>query len=392
MHLLRSAAELLAGDEDALRSDALTNLAGMLSGLTAETLADLLRRRDTPSALVAGGDAVRTVTDRMTSENVATFVSQSIAAEHGASHRLAEAFQALVPDLDERTQLVSQVGRQMAESPFGQTDDFPDIWKRAETLLTSYDDEQFVHDEYARELNVARTQATEVEDVNDDPEDRIATWLATVDPPALRSLDLQLLLDLLALERDPFRWRDIVDTVCSHIEELTLSGDLERALKLLDNIARQRPDGDAPAEADSIGSFAVAAIDRLATGPALRHALAQLQTGDKSAATQVKQLCDTLGPGIVMSLAELLASERDARVRRAVRDILVGFGARGREAVRQLLSAPDWEVRHTAAFLLREFGGDEGLDELRHLLTDAEPLVQREALRAMVRVGDERAY
>ena len=392
LHLLRSATDLLVGEEDGLRNDALANLAKMLTGLTAETMADLLRRRDTPSAMTGGRDAVRTVTDRMATEDVATFVSKSIAAEHGASHRLAEAFQALVPDLDERSQLVSQVGRQMAESPFGQTDAFPDIWKRAETLLTSYDDEEFVHDQYAHELNFARTQATEVEDVSDDPEERIAAWLATVNDPSLRALDLQLLLDLLALERDPFRWRDIADTVCSSIEELTLSGHLERALPLLDGVARKRPDDEAPAEADSMGSFAVAAIDRLATGPAMRHALARLQTGDETAATEVKQLCDTLGPGIVMSLAEVLSSERDARVRRTVRDILVGFGARGRDAVRQLLNAPDWEVRHTAAFLLREFGGSEGLDELRHLLTDAEPLVQREAIRAMVSVGDERAY
>ena len=49
-------------------------------------------------------------------------------------------------------------------------------------------------------------------------------------------------------------------------------------------------------------------------------------------------------------------------------------------------------MRQTAAFLLREFGGNEGLDELRHLLTDTEPLVQREAVRTIVRVGDERAY
>jgi hypothetical protein len=77
----------------------------------------------------------------------------------------------------------------MAESPFGETDAFPDIWKRTEALLTSYDDEQFVHDQYARELNTARTQATEVEDVSDDPDDRIAAWLATVDNPALRTLD-----------------------------------------------------------------------------------------------------------------------------------------------------------------------------------------------------------
>jgi HEAT repeat protein len=403
LQLLRAATELLKEDDNEPRAGALTNLAQMLTGMSAETMADLLRRRGTPAAMVDSEDAVRTVTDRMASADVATFVSDSIVAEQGASHRLAEAFQALVPDLDERRQLVSLVGRKMAESPFGQTQAFPDIWKHAETLLTSYSDEEFVHDEYAHELNRARTQAIEVENVSDDPEERIAVWLATIDDTALRSLDLQLLLDLLALERDAFRWRDIAETVGGHIEGLTLSGDLDWALRLLDGIARERPDDsdgsdsgdnrdDAPSAPDSLPGFAVAAIDRLAVGPAVRHAIAQLRSGSATAVTQVKQLCDTLGPGIVVSLADVLATERDARVRRTVRDILVGFGARGRDAVRQLLNAPDWEVRQTAAFLLREFGGDEGLDELGHLLTDAEPLVQREAIRAMVRMGDERAY
>ena len=392
LHLLRAATELVADEEDAPRDETLANLATMLAGLTAETMADLLRRRGTPAALAGGRDAVQTVAGRMASEDVASFVSGSITAEHGASHRLAEAFQALMPDLDDRRQLVSLVGQQLAESPFGQTDAFPDILKRAETLLTSYQDEQFVHDQYAQELNHARTQAIEVEGVSDDPEDRIASWLETVNDPALQSLDLRLLVDLLTLERDKFRWRDIAQTVCSHIENLALSGDLGQALMLLDRVARERPDGVAPAEADSMAAFATEAIDRLAAGPTIRHALAQLHTGDTTAVTQVKQLCSTLGPGTVVSLAEVLASERDARVRRAVRDILVGFGARGRDAVRQLLNAPDWEVRQTAAFLLREFGGNEGLDELRQLLTDAEPLVQREAMRAMVRAGDERAY
>ena len=392
VHLLRAATELVADEEDAPRDETLSNLATMLAGLTAETMADLLRHRGTPAAMAGERDAVQTVTDRMAPEEVATFVSESITAEHGASHRLAEAFQALMPDLDERRQLVSVVGQQLAESPFGQAGAFPDIWKQAETLLTSYQDEQFVHDQYAHELNHARTQATEVEDISDDPTDRIDSWLETVNDAALQSLDLQLLVDLLTLERDEFRWRDIAQTVCSHIETLTLSGDLEQALMLLDRVARQRPAGDAPAKADSMAAFATEAIDQLAAGPAMRHALAQLHTGDKTAVRQVKHLCHTLGPGIVVALAEVLASERDARVRRTVRDILVGFGARGRDAVRRLLNAPDWEVRQTAAFLLREFGGNEGLDELRQLLTDAEPLVQREAMRAMVRVGDERAY
>ena len=376
LHLLRAATQVQGGDEAARHTDGLANLAGMLSRLSAETMADLLRQRGSPAAMVGGQDAVQAVTDRMAPEDVARFVSDSIAAEQGASHRLAEAFQALVPDLGERRQLVSLAGRQVADSPFGQTDAFPDIWKRAEGLLTSYSDEQFVHQQYAHELNFARTQATEVEDISDDTADRIASWLATVNDLALRSLDLQLLCDLLTLERDAHRWRDVANTACGHVEDLTLSGDLEWALRLVDGVARERPDGR----------------ERLAAGPAVRHALGRLHNGDDAGVTQVKRLCETLGPGIVKSLAEVLASERDARVRRTLRDILVGFGARGRDAVRQLLDAPDWEVRQTAAFLLGEFGGDEGLDELGRLLTDAEPLVQREAIHAVVSVGDERAY
>ena len=75
-----------------------------------------------------GQDVVHAATEQMASDDVATFVAESIAAENGASHRLAEAFQALVPDLDDRRQMVSLVGQQMAESPFGQTDAFPNVW------------------------------------------------------------------------------------------------------------------------------------------------------------------------------------------------------------------------------------------------------------------------
>jgi len=87
----------------------------------------------------------------------------------------------------------------------------------------------------------------------------------------------------------------------------------------------------------------------------------------------------------------VLSAEQDARSRRRLRDILVGFGAAGREAAQQLMNASNWEVRRTAAYLLREFGGTEGLRELQPLLTDTEPLVQREAVQALVLNGSEAA-
>ena len=55
------------------------------------------------------------------------------------------------------------------------------------------------------------------------------------------------------------------------------------------------------------------------------------------------------------------------------------------------MNAANWEVRRTAAFLLREFGGAEGLRELQPLLADPEPLVQREAIQALVLNGTDAA-
>ena len=55
------------------------------------------------------------------------------------------------------------------------------------------------------------------------------------------------------------------------------------------------------------------------------------------------------------------------------------------------MSSTNWEVRRTAAFLLREFVGAEGLKELIPLLTDAEPLVRREAVQGLLLNGTEEA-
>src|SRR4029077_16062274 len=96
------------------------------------------------------------------------------------------------------------------------------------------------------------------------------------------------------------------------------------------------------------------------------------------------RICHAMGPAVIAPLAEALSSEQDARARRRLRDILLGFGARGRESVQQLMSAPNWEVRRTAVYLLREFGGTEGLKDLAPLLADPEALVQREAVQGLV--------
>ena len=388
-HLLRQAVEVTGGGTADPGSEPLGNLAELLTRLDAPTLAELLRRRGNGPA--NREDPIQVVADLIEPQQVVEFVSGSVAADGTASQRLAEAFQALVPDIDDRRKLVALAGDQIAESPLGQTDSFANMWQQAESLLTSYSDEPYVSDEYGGELGSARTRATEVEQVSDDPPERIASWLSTVDDLSLRSLDNQLLLDLLVLETDPHRWRDIAETVCAHVEAVSETGDLEWAGRFTEALAAARTDDVAASADESIARFADEACEHLAAGTVISRALTRLRRGDDDV-PHVKRLCVALGPRVVAPLAKALAADSDARVRRTARDILISFGADGRSAVKQLLDAPDWEVRQTAAFLLREFTGGSGLDELKRLLADPEPQVQREAIRAMILADDERAY
>jgi HEAT repeat protein len=132
-------------------------------------------------------------------------------------------------------------------------------------------------------------------------------------------------------------------------------------------------------------------LQRFGRGPHMKHVAAHLRSADDAAFNQFEQLCRSIGTPVIAPLAEALSAEQDARSRRRLRDVLVGFGAQGRDAVQQLMNAPNWEVRRTAAFLLLEFGGSEGLKELIPLLTDNEPLVQREAVQGLVFNGSDEA-
>ena len=118
--------------------------------------------------MVGAIDVVGTVVGHMGDETIASFVAGSVIEQGGATERLAEAFQALVPDSDGRRQLLSLSENQVAASPMGKQEDFPDVWRRTEEMLTSYSDEKYVGKEYARELSQARAQAVEIDEMNDD--------------------------------------------------------------------------------------------------------------------------------------------------------------------------------------------------------------------------------
>ena len=382
--LLKGLAEYLAKTDPGGLEPMFGHMGNAAGQLSADAMLKLLDQRNRQEVMVGSINVPGAVTERMGDAAVAHFVAASVEKERGASERLALAFQALVPDADRQRQLLGLAEHELAASE-GIGGGFKEMWDRVETMLTSYSDEKYVSEQYARELSGARSRAVDVERISDDPPERIAGWLGTVADAALRSLDHQLLLDLLALEPEAARWRDIAHTAVAHAEDLVRVGYFDQAWQLADAVVLEA--GRDPARKP----HASAALERFGRGTFMKHVSSHLRGSDDTSYERFKALCHAIGPPVIPALAEGLSSEKDARARRRLRDILVGFGASGRDAVQRLMSAPNWEVRRTAAYLLREFGGAEGLKDLIPLLADPEPLVQREAVQVLVLNGSTEA-
>ena len=384
--LLRGLAEYVGKTNPAQLDQTLRQMGSVAGRLSAEAMLELLMRRNQPEAMAGNVDVVSAMVHRMSDGTVAQFVSNSVISENGATDRLVQAFQALVPDGDRQRKLIALAEPEVAASELGNDETvFEELWQKVEAMLTSYSDKKFVSEAYAKELSGARAKAIDIEATSDDPPERISGWLSTVSDGALRTLDTMLLIDLLRLEQETARWLEVADTVIGHAEDLVRVGYLDRALQLADAVStegQRLPDRSARARV---------LLERLGRGPMLRHVAKELRTADEGMYERFKRLAHAIGPAVIPPLAEALSAEQDARSRRRLRDILVEFGPAGRESVQQLMNAANWEVRRTAAFLLREFGGVEGLRELVPLLTDTEPLVQREAVQAIMLNGTDAA-
>lgn len=370
-----------AHGEDAV----LQTAADAMSRVTPDMLLAVIRQTLSPEPEQA--QIASALVHRIKDKTIASFVAGSVVNERGASERLAQAFEALVPETDRKERLLDLAKEEAADTPLGQESGFEELWQSATQMLTSYSDERYVSTEYARELSGARKQAIDVERVSDDPPDRIQGWVTTISDDAVKELDFQLLLDLLKVESDPTPWREIARLAVLEVNRRTQAGKFEEAHVLAEAVVRE----SGPEGRESLRSAAESAVDALAGGPLARHLAVHLRTLDDAEVEPLSRLCRTIGTRIVKPLAEVLVAEENVRAVRRLRELLFGFGAAGRESVERLKLSPNPAVRRTAIDLLRMFGGQEALSELATMLEDADPQVQREAIRAIVATGSEQA-
>ncbi len=386
LQLMRTALDTAKDQHPEAAEQTLQTMADSCARLTPEMMLAMLGSRQSSNA--ADAQMANALMERMSDQTVASFVARTVTVEKGATERLAHALEVLVPETERKGRILELAHDEAQQGELGQEDGFESLWKSAANMLTSYTDASFVSDEYGKELTAARAQALEVERVSDDPPERVQAWVATVSEQAVHALDLDLLRDLLRIEEDPALWEGIATVVVGEIERRTLHGELPGAHALAETLEREtKPEGRAP-----LRPVATRSIERLAAGPLVKHVGANLRKAEDSEIESLNRLCHTIGAGVVRPLAELLAVEENPRATRRLRELLLGFGAAGRQSVEKLKHSPNPAVRRTAIDLLRVFGGQEALPELVSMLNDADPRVQRESIRAIVQIGTNNAY
>ena len=385
MRMLRGIVDVVSKNDPERLEPVLRNMASAVGQCSPEMLLALIG----PQGDEEGPRLMQAVISRMTDTTIARFVARQVIAENTPTNRLAQAFQTLVRDGDQRQRLLALARDDVAASPLGSTEGFESVWNHvAEKLLTSYSDEPFVSDAYGSELSGARTQAVEVEHVNDDPPERIGAWLGTIATTALRALDLALVLDLLRIEQEEDRWGALMKPVVGLLEDLLLVGDFDATLALIDVLVKEAGGSGSTARRQ----HAITAIDLLIAGSMMRHVTTHLATIEEAPFERVKAMCVSLGEVLVRPLAEALSVEARPRTRERLTSILIAFGSVGRRTIERLKSSQNPAVRRTAIYLMREFGGSEALPDLTELLDDTEQQVQREAVRAILNVGTDAAY
>jgi len=182
-------------------------------------------------------------------------------------------------------------------------------------------------------------------------------------------------------------WSGVAELTVREIERRSLLGDMAGAERLAEALA-----GTAGGPPGPLHDKANAALDTLAQGSLARHVITQFRKASDAEAQSLTRMCQAIGPRLVLPFAEALSTEDHTHTIRRIRELLISFGAEGRRAVEPLKNSTKPAVRRTAVDLLRVFGGNEALVELTPLLDDADPQVQRDAVRAIAQIGTPEAY
>ncbi|MCX6552128.1 MAG: hypothetical protein NTY02_14200, partial [Acidobacteria bacterium] len=284
--LLRAVAQYVEKTEPGQLEAVMSAMAEAAGRLPVDALAPIVRTQRGGSRAELGR-FVRDLVRRIKDGTIADLVACEVRGGRGTSPHLADAFCGLAPDVDRRSAILT-LARQSLEKTGASAD--PAVrhaLQQSEELLLAYSDQSFVSDDYNVEFQRLADRAVELDRDHTDPPVRITAWRKTVDDDEIRLLDAELLVDLMRLQNDPDRWRDLADLALNRVNVLLVVGDFNAAAFLVEALRAQ-----AEQHADAgIRAAAGAVITDVLTPSMMRHVATHLDTADRGTVAAARRFC-----------------------------------------------------------------------------------------------------
>jgi hypothetical protein len=360
----------------------MTNLASAAATrLDPHVLMQVMQTPDDPNDQIA---VVRGVASAFDDTKVAQLLATALALDGQASDRLATIFNTIAPDEDRKRRVLTLTRNLLSETDFGRSGHFSVLWSSMEELLISYNDRPFVSEGYRASLDGLGARAERLASMELPTE--LDEWMLTLGQENVRALSVQLLIDLLAIERDEARIASIADDMEALAEDLLMAGAYTDAKTVTRTLALRA------GQPKTVGRDACRrALDRLGESLAMRDTTALIGEADESSWGAIREIVSLVGVASVESLRHVVMVETETTASTRAADLIVGFGAPAVSRLAPLVDDSRWFVQRMAARLLGRVGTPEAVPLLMPLVRRSDVRVVRDAVVALGAIDDPAA-
>jgi HEAT repeat protein len=373
--------------DPARRAEVMDNVTAATSSLDPRVILQMLAGENDASPGESGGLTIADIRSRVAAglddSKVAQLLATTLAIDGLASNRLADVFDRIVADATRKRRVLRLTKTLLADTTFGQAQQFETLWASMEHLLLTHDSEPFVSPAYKTTLDEAGSRGDAM--AGDIPADMLAL-IDTLSPDNVRRLSVTLLVDLLKLERDATRAPGLARDVAALGEDLLMAGDYPSALAVARALAAQAvTDGSVTREGSAV------ALGELVESAGFQEAVDALGDIEPADAACIGDIAETAGPAAATMLSRQLDVEEKTPGRERATKILHRLGAGAASKLDALLSSPNWFAQCNAAELLGELQVADAVPFLQPLLRGRDPRVMRAAVRALSSIDDPAA-
>ncbi len=199
---------------------------------------------------------------------------------------------------------------------------------------------------------------------------------------------IDILNEVLYMERDFKAFSDIVDTLEKALDLLVSKADLVRASRLLKNLREI---------ADAKGKFSEEEIKRInrsieRAGDEIRikefgAMLAKNQTIDLNALTSYLSLLHKNSIAYLLELLEI----NNLNIRKHICDIIVAVVKDDIDIIGRKINDKRWYIVRNIAYILGRLGKAKGIEYLKRALSHEEPRVRLESIKSLMQISGDQA-